>query len=72
MEVCLGESFTPIVFGDAAPSVPSFHNYFGGNVCALQDTFLDGILSNVAQVWIIVKSIHLSFLVMVPPVVHLL
>ena len=52
--------YTPIVFGDAALSVPSFIGYFGGNLaCALQATFLDGFFSNFVQMCIIVKSTHL-------------
>ena len=63
------EIYTPIVFGGAAPSVPSFigqrsyfgsHSsvrYFGGNLtCTLQATFLDIFLSNLEQLYIIVKS----------------
>ena len=63
MEVYLGKIYTPIVLGDAAPSVPSFKGskvIFGGNLLwALQATFLDGFLSNFAQMCIIVKSTHL-------------
>ena len=63
MKVYLGKIYTPIAFGDAAPSVPSFlgqRSYFVGNlVCALQATFLDGFLSNFVQMCIKVKSTHL-------------
>ena len=64
MEVYLGKIYTPIVFGNAAPSVLSFIGsnviFLGGNlVCALQATFLDGFLSNFSQMCIIFKSTHL-------------
>ena len=48
MEVHHGKIYTPIFCGNAATSVPSFigsKSYFGGNVCALQATFLDGFAS---------------------------
>ena len=68
--------YTPIVFGDAAPSVPSF---IGSKVilvhilvCALTAAFLDGFLSNFVWRCILVKSTRLLFLVMLPPVFRLL
>ena len=55
--------YKPLVFGHATSSIPSIigsKSYFGGNlVCALQATFLDGFLSNVIHMCIIVKSTEL-------------
>ena len=63
MEVYLGKIYTPIVFGDAAPSVPSFIGskviFWWNLVCALQATFRDRFLSNFVQMCIILKSTHL-------------
>ena len=56
--------YTPIVFGDAAPSVPSFIGskviFWFTFLCALYLTaaFLDGFLSNVVWRCILVKSMY--------------
>ena len=75
MEVYLSKVYTPIVFGDAAPSVPSFIGskvIFVEILSALQATFLDRFLfsSNFVQLCIIVKSTctHLVFGDAVPSV----
>ena len=77
MEGYLGKIYTPIVFGDAAPGVPSFIGskvifWWKSYMCTLQATFLDRFLSNLVQMCIIVKSTHLHFFVMLPPVFRLL
>ena len=67
MEVYLGKIYTPIVFGDAAPSVQSFIGskvifWWKSFMCTLHATFLGRFLSNLVQMCIIVKSTHLQFL----------
>ena len=64
--------YTPIVFGDAAPNVPSF---IGSKVilvhilvCALTAALLDRFLSNFVLKCILVNSTRLLLLVMLPPV----
>ena len=69
--------YTPICFGDAAPSVPSVIGVKGHILvhilmCTLTAAFLDGFLSNFVWRCILVKSTCLLFLMMLPPVFRLL